>query len=569
MNKAALYHRPEYNYAFAKTLNEIQVRFRTAKNDVDEVNVFYGEKFNWVNKQKKKMVKIQSDEYSDYYQYNIEADDVRLGYYFEVIKEAEVLYYTEAGILDTFDNPKAHTLFFNFPAINSIDLFHEPSWVKDAIFYQIFVERFANGDDSLSPEKTVPWDSLPTPVSFYGGDLVGIQKNLDYLVDLGINAIYLTPIFKSKSNHKYDTIDYMEIDEHFGTKADFKRLVDSAHNKGIRVVLDAVFNHCSDEFAPFKDVLEKGEKSPYIDWFLIKNLPISQAPANYETFGYMPSMPRFNTANEDLKKYLYSVVSYWTEEFQVDGWRLDVSDEPDHWFWRDFRKNLKGISKDLLIIGENWHDSMLWLMGDQFDTVMNYPATNLAVGFFAKKELDIATFTQRLTAHFMKYPEPVSQVMFNLLDSHDTERFLFLCEEDMSRLKNAAAFLFGYVGVPCTYYGTETGITGGYDPGCRRGFNWDLSEWNSDLRNLYKRLISIRKEEETLKTGSLTFILHDKLLIFKRALIDDEIYVVINNTEEGVELPEGLFAGDETDLITMKKLLTKTISPMTACYLKK
>ena len=335
MNREALYHCSKSNYAFPYATSDIRIRFRTAKNDVDEVRIYYGVKFAWENKTFNRMNKIGFDEYFDYYQYNIQQEDVRLGYYFEVITKDEDIYYTEVGLLDSFDDTRAHCLFFQYPCAHEVDLPHKPGWYSDAIFYQIFVERFANGNPDISPKNLVAWDSDPTPKSFYGGDLEGIRQHLPYLQELGVNAIYLTPIFQSISNHKYDTINYMEIDEHFGDKKAFKALVDEAHNKGIRIVLDAVFNHCSDQFAPFQDVLVNGEDSIYKDWFRIKEFPVNQDEPNYQMFATVPYMPQLNTSNKEVQKYLFEIVRYWTQEFHIDGWRLDVADEPDHCFWRE------------------------------------------------------------------------------------------------------------------------------------------------------------------------------------------------------------------------------------------
>jgi len=254
-------------------------------------------------------------------------------------------------------------------------------------------------------------------------------------------------------------------------------------------------------------------------------------PLNYETFGYISSMPKLNTANPEMKKYLLDCVHYWTEEFHIDGWRLDVSDEIDHKFWREFRTVLKEINKDAIIIGENWHDALPWLMGDQFDSVMNYPVTKLCLDFFARKQMDAFSFTEQLGGYLMRYPNQVNEVMLNLLDSHDTERFLYSCNGDKESLKSAATFLFAYQGMPCTYYGTEIGMTGHYDPGCRRGFNWNREQWDVELFDHYKKLIHLRKSEEALKHGTIGFDSTKSLFAMKRSLLSECIYILINNSE--------------------------------------
>lgn len=568
MNREALYHCPKSNYAYPYTTTDIRIRFRTAKDDIKEVRLYYGVKYDWGNKTYRMMEKIGSDEYFDYYQYNIKQEDTRLGYYFKVTDEEETIYYTEAGILDSFDDKRAHCLFFQYPSVHDVDLPHKPDWYSDAIFYQIFVERFANGNPEISPKNTVDWDSNPAPKSFYGGDLEGIRKNLSYLEQLGINAIYLTPIFESPSNHKYDTVDYMEIDSHFGEKETFHRLVKEAHQKGIRIMLDAVFNHCSEKFSPFQDVLEHGEDSKYKDWFRIKEFPVNMETPNYEMFAKVPYMPRFDTTNPEVKQYLFDVVRYWTTTFDIDGWRLDVADEPDHSFWREFRNVVKEIDKDLIIVGEVWHDSMPWLQGDQFDTVMNYPIMHQAIHYFAEETIDARKFSEVLTMQLMKYPDLINEMMFNLLDSHDTERFLYMCKEKSEYLMNAAAFQFGYLGTPCVYYGTEIGISGGYDPGCRRGFNWKREEWNTKLYNWYQKLIAIRKQEDTLRYGTVSFQSTKELFVMKRSYQKTDIYVVINQTNKAQLLPNDIIQFKKVDLLSNQSMDCNEILPYTAHYFK-
>jgi glycosidase len=532
MNITAINHIPKSNYAYAYKENEFHIRIRTAKNDLDEVRIIYGPKFDWAGKQEHVMNKIMSDEYFDYYQYNIISDDTRIGYYFRLIEGDKSVLYTDVGLVDYVDDKISHCYYFQYPYINKIDVHKLPSWTRDVVFYQIFVERFFNGNVDNSPANLTQWDADPTPKSFYGGDLEGIIKKLDYIDDLGINGIYLTPIFESPSNHKYDTTDYMNIDNYFGDKDTFKELINKAHDKGIKVVLDAVFNHCGFNFAPFQDVIKNGKKSEYWDWFCIENEPVVINPPNYKTFGFVSSMPKLNTTNPKVKEYLFSVVEYWTKEFKIDGWRLDVSDEIDHCFWRDFRNVVKGINEDVIIIGENWYNAFPWLMGDQFDSVMNYPVTKLALNYFAEESLNAKQFSDRLGGLLMRYPKQVNEALLNLLDSHDAERFLTTCKGNTSKLKNAAAFIFGYIGMPCTYYGTEIGMTGAYDPGCRKGFDWNKENWDLNLYQFYKTLISLRNDEAALKYGEVEFLSTESLFVMKRTWNNESIYVLINQSVE-------------------------------------
>lgn len=534
MNLQAIYHIPKSNYAYAYNEKELHIRLRTAKNDIDEVEIIYGVKFDWQNNQRHPMKKILTDEFYDYYQFDIICDDSRLGYYFGLKKGKKKLYYTECGFVKKFNDEMSYCYFFQYPYINPIDVHKEPSWVHEAIFYQIFVERFYNGNTENSPSNLTPWHEEPKPKSFYGGDLKGIIEKLDYLSDLGINGIYLTPIFQSPSNHKYDTVDYLEIDTYFGDKEIFAELVQKAHEKGIKIVLDAVFNHCSILFAPFQDVIEKGEESKYKDWFYIDSFPVKIHPLNYKTFGFVSYMPKLNTENPEVKEYLLSATRYWTSEFDIDGWRLDVSDEIDHDFWREFRKVVKEINKDAIIIGENWHNALPWLMGDQFDSVMNYKVTKLCLDFFARSEITPKEFEENLSGLLILYPDQVNDAMLNLLDSHDTERFLYTGKGSIESLKNAAAFLFGYKGIPCTYYGTEIGMTGCYDPGCRKGFDWNKDHWDMNLYLYYKKLIEIRNNEKALQYGDISFQSSDSLFVMRRTYDKEIIYILINTTDNEV-----------------------------------
>jgi glycosidase len=552
MNIQALCHIPKSNYAYAYKTDELHIRLRTAKKDMSRVNIVFGYKFNWNNSLvKHAMRKLYEDEYFDYYQYELHSKDYRIGYYFELTSGEEIKYFTEAGIVMEFDHDLAHCYYFQYPYINAIDVHKIPAWTKETVFYQIFVERFFNGDVKNSPPNLCAWEEEPKSKSFFGGDLRGIIEKLDHLSELGINGIYLTPIFASPSNHKYDITDYFEVDSYFGSKETLKELVDKAHERGIRIVLDAVFNHCSDKFPPFLDVIEKGKDSRYLDWFHLHEDTISTNPLNYETFGYISSMPKLNTTNPELKQYLLDCVQYWTQEFGIDGWRLDVSDEIDHHFWREFRAVLKEVNTETIIIGENWHNALPWLMGDQFDSVMNYPVTKLCLDFFAKRQMDAISFEQQLGGYLMRYPDQVNEVMLNLLDSHDTERFLYSCEGQKERLKAAAAFLFAYKGMPCTYYGTEIGMTGEYDPGCRRGFDWSQENWDMELLQSYKKLIRVRKEEPAIHYGDISFSSTSKLFVMKRTYWDDRIIILINNSDEEQE-----YIFDENHISSAREILS-------------
>ncbi|WP_370452272.1 glycoside hydrolase family 13 protein [Cohnella sp. AR92] len=386
----------------------------------------------------------------------------------------------------------------------------------------------------MSPENAEPWGGEPTPKNFFGGDLQGVLDHLDYIERLGVNAIYFTPLFEATTNHKYDTQDYLKVDPHFGTNEKLKELVDACHRRGIRVLLDAVFNHAGRTFPPFVDVLEKGAESPYASWFHVRDFPlrIEDGIPTYETFAFEPIMPKLNTENPDARKYLLDVARYWVEEIGIDGWRLDVANEVDHEFWREFRKTVKAVNPDAYILGEIWHDSMPWLQGDQFDAVMNYPFTNAVLDFFAKGKIDAAGFANRIGKQLASYPQQVNETAFNLLGSHDTPRLLTLCKEDEQRMRLAALFQLTYPGVPCVYYGDEIGMTGEGDPGCRKCMEWDEDKQNAEMLDFYRSTLALRSRHASLRGVDLRFLQAEeggKLLVYERRSADGDRLIVAMN----------------------------------------
>ncbi|MBA2874868.1 alpha-glycosidase [Thermaerobacillus caldiproteolyticus] len=545
MLKEAIYHRPKDNFAYAYDEKTLHIRLRTKKNDVESVQLIYGDPYEWADGRwqmnRSPMKKSGSDELFDYWFISIVPPHRRLRYGFELTAGDERIIYTEKGFYrEAPDDDTAY--YFCFPFLNKIDVFQAPEWVKDTVWYQIFPERFANGNESLNPEGTLPWGSEdPTPISFFGGDFEGIIQHIDHLVELGINGIYLTPIFKAPSNHKYDTIDYFEIDPQFGDKQTFKRLVDLCHEKGIRVMLDAVFNHCGYYFPPFQDVLKNGENSKYKDWFHIRKFPIRTKPRpNYDTFAFTELMPKLNTENPEVKQYLLDVATYWIREFDIDGWRLDVANEVDHQFWREFRQAVKAVKPDVYILGEIWHDSMPWLRGDQFDAVMNYPFTNGALRFFAKNEVRASQFANIITNVLHSYPINVNEVSFNLLGSHDTPRMLTVCEGNKQKAKLLFLFQLSFTGTPCIYYGDEIGMTGGQDPGCRKCMIWDEKQQDRNLFEHVQKLILLRKTYRSFGShGELKFIeTNDDTnhLVYTKTYGDETILFIINNSEREINV---------------------------------
>ena len=508
MELTAIYHRPESEYAYLYKDKTMHIRIRTKRGDIASINLHYGDPFIFIEdryEDSKEMSKVTSDALFDYWQVEVTVGYARLQYLFELKdKQGQSILYGDKGCVEnTLENLHYEGNGFKIPYIHEIDACHVPDWVAETVWYQIFPERFANGNPEISPEGSLAWESSikPKTSDFFGGDLQGIIDHLDYLQDLGITGLYLCPIFESPSNHKYNTTDYFEIDRHFGDKETFRKLVDQAHQRGMKIMLDAVFNHIGDQAPQWQDVLKHGEDSIYKDWFHIQDFPVvkenlvNKRELSYHTFAFASYMPKLNTANPQVRDYLLKVATYWIEEFDIDAWRLDVANEVDHQFWRDFRKAVLAKKPDLYILGEVWHTSQPWLNGDEFHAVMNYPLSDSIKDYFLRGVKKSHQFIDEINSQSMYYRQQISEVMFNLLDSHDTERILATAKEgDVQLVKSALACLFLQRGTPCFYYGTELELDGGPDPDCRRVMPWERVSDSNDMLNFMKKLIQLRKD---------------------------------------------------------------------------
>lgn len=443
-----------------------------------------------------------------------------------------------------------------------------PNWVKDAVFYQIFPDRFARSKQ-MPDLGFEAWDSAPTHHGFKGGDLYGVIEKLDYLQDLGINAIYFNPVFASASNHRYHTFDYYNVDPLLGGNDALKKLLKEAHKREIRVVLDGVFNHASRGFWQFSHVLETGAASPYKDWFHFDEERLrgrkhwgaypspheqkllgqedSLTAIGYRAWWNLPALPKFNTNAPAVREFLFDVAEYWIK-FGIDGWRLDVPGEiDDDEFWREFRRRVRSVNPEAYIVGEIWHEAQRWLQGDQFDAVMNYLFTAAALSFFADGHLNMdiihqagglkdrvhrmhaKTFADEVDRILNLYPTDITFAQLNLLDSHDMPRFLSCANGDKNSLKLAWLFLFTMPGAPCIYYGDEVGVDGGHDPDCRKAFPWDEAKWDMDLLNYAKACIALRKGQKALRRGEYKRVhTEDDLMVFARTLKDDTVITAFN-----------------------------------------
>lgn len=412
-----------------------------------------------------------------------------------------------------------------------------PSWVQDAIFYQIFPDRFNNGSKENDPVNVLPWNANPTNNGFQGGDLRGIIDRMYYLVDLGINAIYLNPIFLSPSNHRYNTVDYYRVDPKLGTQAELLTLLDVAHRNNIRVILDGVFNHCGRGFFAFNDILENQSSSPYSNWFHINKFPVdAYSPGDATTYlGWWKykSLPKFNTGEAAVRKYILDVARYWIEQ-GFDGWRLDVPNEiDDDPFWYDFRKVVRNVNENAYLLGEIWDGNPRWVGDRHFDGLMNYPIRTLLLDLLMDKQPSSA-FIEGIESWLSKYPKENVYAQYNLLGSHDTERIFTALQGNLDKLKLAMLFLFTFPGAPAIYYGDEIGLTGGSDPDCRKTFPWDEGKWNSSLRQWVRKLIWTRRDHISLRHGEMKFlnIENQECLAYYRQGQNDFTLVVMNLSEK-------------------------------------
>lgn len=447
-----------------------------------------------------------------------------------------------------------------------------PDWVKRAVFYQIFPDRFAPSERVQHPRgiQFKAWGSPPAEQGFQGGDLYGIAEKLDYLQELGITALYLNPIFASAANHRYHTFDYLVVDPLLGGNDALRVLLDEAHQRGMRVVLDGVFNHASRGFWAFHHILENGGDSPYIDWFTIHDWPLNPYPRdgseaiNYAGWWNNPALPKFNIANPGVRDYLLHVTRFWLE-FGIDGWRLDVPEEIDDVpFWQEFRRVVKSTNPEAYIVGEIWHDAVDWLIGDRLDAVMNYGLGRAALGFFGhdtlRKEyrpggfelhgLTAQQFAREVDRLMHLHDWQVTQAQLNLLDSHDTARALWIVGDDEAAMRMAMIFLMTVPGAPCIYYGTEIGMNGGHEPDSRAAFPWhDRSAWKNEWLAFTQRLIALRHAHPALSVGAFQTLYGDHgLYTFRRDFDDQSVVVILNTGEQDALIDLDLKQPDALDL---------------------
>ncbi len=545
MKLDAVIHIPMSEYCHGLDENRIVYRLRAARGDLKRVTLYYGDTacrvtpilFTPVT-----MERAASDLYHDYWEAVVDSPYNRVYYYFELDDGAETVLYYGGVFTDRLVDDRSQ--YFKLPFNHRADIARVPDWVSDAVVYNIFPDSFATAYRKVSLE--------PVELDYYGnsvkgklgGTLRGVAENADYLKDLGINCVYLNPIFAAGEYHKYDLLDYYHVDPCLGGDEAFRELVDTLHSSGIRVIIDGVFNHCGWYFFAFDDVVKNQERSKYRDWFYHLEFPVERpaSPESYPTyacFAYERMMPKLDTANPEVREYLCNVGVYWVKEFGIDGWRLDVASEVDDGFWREFRRRVKEANPEALLIGEVWESANHWLQGDMFDSAMNYDFRKHCTLFFGEQSIDAADFSGRITDMLFRYKKQVTPAQLNLLDSHDVSRFLSLCGGITARYRLALLFMMTFVGMPTLFYGDELGIQGVTEEEYRQPMPWQGGD--GALKSFVRKAISMRRELAPLRRGDFWMLRAEPgsgEILFARRWAGQTVTVCIHREETSAPVPQ-------------------------------
>lgn len=558
MELGSIYHRTSDHYCYPLNQDELIINLKTGY-DVDQVFLYHGDPYSsgimggaerWMGTREEICYKKRLKNHV-WWTTTIRPAYKRCKYYFELQAAGETFYYFEDGFYtkEEIEQQGKSLSYFIFPWMNMADIPVTPNWVNEAIWYQIFPERFCNGNPRINPPDVKPWKYQRAELDdYFGGDLAGIESKLDYLEDLGITGLYFTPVFEADSNHKYNTKNYRKTDPHFGTNVELKRLVEKAHQKGMRVMFDGVFNHTGTDIDLWRDVMEKGPHSAYYDWYMINGWPVEQQKSTLDgrfySFAFAEQMPKLNTNHPEVIRYLLDIVAYWISEFDIDGLRLDVANEVSHRFCKALRAMVKAMKPDFYLLGEIWHDSMSWLRGDEFDAVMNYPLASAITDYWLYPNRQKEEFEFAINRCFTMYPQQINDVLFNLLDSHDTNRLMDKVK-DRDVFYQQLAVLYSMPGSPCIYYGTEIAMEGGHDPDCRRCMPWaEIGQGTFDAQ-LYqiKQLIRLRKEYPAFRSRHFHFpnkVDDGRVAEYIKIEGDQCIEVLLNCGNHSVEVkPEG------------------------------
>lgn len=595
MNFASWQHIAKSPMAYAYDEQTLHVRFQAEKNTLTSVKVMAGDPFyydrtdegyQWIpSAYDQPMTLEHTTSTHDVFHAFLKASTKRLKYAF-IINDRYLFGARE--IVDLGEQPELKTNlfnYFNFPYFLDKDCYQAPSWARNQLWYSIFPARFAKSETHSHNRPLRAWDDVEniSNKDDFGGDLLGMKEKLPYIQEMGFTGLYLTPIFSAISHHQYDTLDYYLVDPKFGRNKDLIAFIEDAHRRGLKVMLDAVFNHLGVYHPFFLDVLEKGKDSPYYDGFYIIDeskplLPFSvdalkrlsyaelkealtPGRLNYRTFGFTPFMPKINLENPFMRQYFLDVAQHYVKTYQIDGWRLDVSNEVSHDFWRAFRQTVKEANPEAYIVGENWDESNPWLQGDQYDAVMNYGALFPLWQTFANVEgmpkYSKTQFIESIGKHLTTYTHPVLKHQYNLLDSHDTSRFLTLCEGNKDKFKQGYLMLYLIPGSPSVFYGDEIGMIGGHDPDNRRPMIWHPEQQNQDLQTFFKWLNHTRLKDARFRQVEMTFpkTKDETLLIVQKGTLT----ALFNLSDEPIKLPN--FDDPMLDIFQQKPLTSNTLKP--------
>ena len=522
MNDAAVVFRSHDTFCYPLDKDRMLVTIRTGK-EIDRVVLNWEEpyvsewlvdKWIWYGEDKEADDCVDCETYL-LWKFVVVPPFKRLGYIFKLYEGDEMTLFMESGFYQPEDRHITEERFeyFSYPWMNEQDVAVTPDWVPGTRWYQIFPDSFAIGDQELPKTGLIPWDQVYGHVNdHHGGDLKGIIQKLDYVKSLGVNGIYLNPIFVSPSYHRYNTSDYYAIDPELGTEEDYVKLCEEVHKRGMRIMIDAVFNHCGAGFAPWIDAAEKGPESKYFKWFFINQWPfdrkaIGTEDGKFYSFSFTSGMPKYDTGNPEVVDYLVGAIEKWAR-LGADGIRIDVSNETTHGFLRTVRNRLKALNPDFFILGENWQDSVKWLRGDELDSVMNYSLCFTAWRFLTLPEMTAKRFAGELTRCFNMYQVQFNRCMFNLIDSHDTERIFSIAGKRQDTFRQALVLQYTMPGSTCSYYGTELMLAADHKEASRNGMPWELVENGSceDRIAFFRSVNALRAQHPVILSDGIRFL---------------------------------------------------------------
>jgi cyclomaltodextrinase / maltogenic alpha-amylase / neopullulanase len=553
LHEASLLHFPDAPFAYGVGTRRLRVVIRVAAGSITGGRVAYNDRYAWGTDSYAPMDRIAPlwryarDGELEYWAAELELPRPRFRYRFGLDSADGLRWYGADGLCDSPEPVDA----FEYAYLAEGDEPDPPAWARGATFYQIFPDRFARGRAHLDGRAPAGWDAPPTAGAIFGGDLDGIVAHLDHISALSVDALYLTPIFTAPSEHKYDTSDYFSVDPALGGDAALRRLVAALRERGMRLVLDGVFNHVGNEWPPFQDVLQHGTRSAYARWFFL-DAPTAaggtEAAAEarrggelgYETWATdVATLPKLRTSEPAVRDLVLRVGRHWIEEFGVAGWRLDVANEVDHRTWRAFRAAVRGVRPDAFLVGEVWQAAMPWLRGDELDSVMNYPLRRSILEYAAGGGGEARGFLDGVDRVRAALPEPVQPFLYDLLGSHDVIRPLDALGGDRAAAAFAAALLFVVPGIASVYYGDEVGMAGGAtEHGMRGGMVWDEARQDRALLDLYRRLGRLRRRVGAIRHGGYTRLEEDgPVASFRRTWQDRDVVVVANAGRARASVP--------------------------------